>query len=182
MTETEAQKIDGRSREGRLAREAERQQANAQNEAAVRATVSAAEAVVETPTGKRITRDNRKGFGNQSQKLAYSDRVGYHRHWFNDTPGRIVGAQESGYTHVKDDATGKNLSHIVGVAASGGPLTAYLMEIPEEWWRDDMAEQEKINVAKEETIKRGARAGKSEDDKNFYPTAQGRQMQVITRR
>ena len=182
MTDTEAQRVDGRSREARMAREAERASLNANAEAAHTASVSAAEAVVETPTGKRITRDNRKGFGNQSQKLAYPDRIGYHRHWFNDTPGRIVGVQESGYTHVKDPVTGKNLSHIVGVAASGGPLTAYLMEIPEEWWKDDMAEQEKINLAKEETIKRGARAGTSEDEKTFYPSAQGRQMQVITRR
>jgi hypothetical protein len=182
MTEqTESPRIDGRSREARMAREAERIAANASNVEADRARLDAAETYVEGPDGKRITRDNRRGFGNQSQKLAYPPRIGYHRHHFNDTPGRIVGALKAGWTHVNDPETGKPIENVVGVAATGGGLKAFLMEIPEEWWKDDMAEIEKINAAKEETIKRGVKPSNQADANNFYDTAQGRHLQVTRR-
>jgi hypothetical protein len=180
MTEAET-RIDGRSREARMAREAERNAAIESQTQARQESLAAADIVIETPGGRRVTRDSRKAFGNQSQKLAYPNRVGYHRHWFNDTPGRVAGAAESGYTHVKDPVTGQNVSHVVGVANTGGALTAFLMEIPEEWWRDDMAEQEKVNVAKEEAIKGGAQAKDASDREKFYPTAQGRHIQVTRR-
>lgn len=182
MTETtESPRLDGRSREARVAREAERNAAASIANEANRARFEAAETFVEGPDGKRITRDNRRGFGNQSQKLAYPNRIGYHRHHFNDTPGRIVGALKAGWTHVVDPETGKPIENVVGVAATGGGLKAYLLEIPEEWWKDDMGEQEKLNAAKEETIKRGAKASNREDEKNFYDTAQGRHLQVTRR-
>src|ERR1041384_4296280 len=47
-------------------------------------------------------RAKRKPFGSQGQKLAYADRPGYHRHWFNDTPGRIMDAQSAAYDFVLD--------------------------------------------------------------------------------
>ncbi|ACI52206.1 conserved hypothetical protein [Gluconacetobacter diazotrophicus PA1 5] len=83
----------------------------------------------------------RKPFGTHEQKLAYPNRDGYHRHWFNDEPGRIARAQEAGYTQVMDDS-GKPVSMTVGVTRGGGPQIAYLMEIPEEWYREDMAAQD----------------------------------------
>ncbi|GBQ28586.1 hypothetical protein [Gluconacetobacter azotocaptans] len=89
------------------------------------------------PRGRNV----RKPFGTREQKLAYPDREGYHRHWFNDEPGRIARAQDAGYTQVDDDS-GKPVSMTVGVARGGGALIAYLMEIPMEWYREDMAAQE----------------------------------------
>jgi hypothetical protein len=47
-------------------------------------------------------RPARKPFGSMSLKLDYPQRDGFHRHWFNDIPGRIGRAQEAGYEHVKD--------------------------------------------------------------------------------
>lgn len=82
-------------------------------------------------------RRERKPFGTKEQRLAYADRAGYHRHWFNDEPGRLARALEAGYEHVKNDH-GQTVSTVVGTARGGGALHAYLMEIPEEWYREDM--------------------------------------------
>lgn len=99
-------------------------------------------------------RPNRKPFGALEQRLAYPQRDGFHRHWFNDIPGRVARAEEAGYSHVKD-AEGKNVCRLVGTADGGAPLHAYLMEIPEEWFQEDMAEQQRIVAEKEQAMKRG---------------------------
>jgi hypothetical protein len=100
-------------------------------------------------------RSNRRPFGARDQKLAYAARPGYHRHWFNDDPGRIDRAHEAGYEHVKDGQTGKNVSTVVGTARGGGSLVAYLMEIPEEWYREDMAAGESLVLARKREIETG---------------------------
>lgn len=84
----------------------------------------------------------RKPFGAREAKLKFPDRPGYHRHWFNDEPGRIIRAQEAGYEQVIDPRTGKPVCNVVGIGRGGGALTAFLMEIPEEWYREDMAAQD----------------------------------------
>lgn len=85
----------------------------------------------------------RKPFGTWDQKLAYPSREGFHRHWFNDEPGRIMRAKDAGYTHVNDEA-GKPVSTVVGIGRGGQPLVAFLMEILEEYYREDMAAQEQV--------------------------------------
>lgn len=124
---------------------------------------------VETEAPQR--KSTRKPFGRMQQKLAYPDRPGFHRHWFNDIPGRIVRAQEAGYDHVKDDE-GKNVSRIVGTAESGGPLHAFLMEIPEEWWKEDLAAEQAEVDRKEQSMKRGTPQGDA-NPKDFYVPGQG---------
>lgn len=113
-------------------------------------------------------RASRKPFGAMDQKLAYAQREGFHRHWFNDTPGRVARAIEAGYEHVKDMA-GKTVSRVVGTAEGGGPLTAFLMEIPEEWYKQDMAAQQKDIDLKEEAIRRGKFESK-EGDGRYIPS------------
>ncbi len=115
-------------------------------------------------------RPNRKPFGSLEQKLAYPARDGFHRHWFNDVPGRIQRAQEAGYEHVKDKED-KNVCKVVGTAEGGGPLHAYLMEIPEEWHQEDMAAQQQHIDEVEATIKRGEFESKEGDGR--YVPAQG---------
>lgn len=124
------------------------------------------ESQVEEGPGPR-PRTTRKPFGGMQQKLAYPDRPGFHRHWFNDVPGRISRAEEAGYEHVKNDE-GKNVSAVVGVAEHGGPLHAYLMEIPEEWWKEDMDATQRTVDEKEAAMKRG----QSQTEKSYVP-AQG---------
>lgn len=118
-------------------------------------------------------RAERKPFGTMEQKLAYPDRQGFHRHWFNDVPGRVTRALEAGYEHVKDNE-GKNVREIVGTAEGGGPLHAFLMEIPEEWYKEDMAAQQREINERENAITRGKVEGASPTEQNkFYVGGEG---------
>lgn len=96
----------------------------------------------------------RKPFGSLEQKLQYPNREGYHRHWFNDEPGRLVRAEEAGYTQVQDEK-GVPVSCVVGIGRGGHPLTAFLREIPEQWYREDMAAQEAVVMELMRQIRRG---------------------------
>lgn len=113
-------------------------------------------------------RQTRVPFGALDMKLAYPDREGYHRHWFNDVAGRIDRALKAGYEHVKDKE-GKNVTRLVGTAEGGGGLHAFLMEIPQEWYEEDMArEQAQVNE-REASIKRGAPQG-AEVERGYIPS------------
>ncbi|MDE2099602.1 MAG: hypothetical protein KGL39_20285 [Patescibacteria group bacterium] len=109
---------------------------------------------VQMPVTENRQRPSRKPFGSLELKLAYPPRAGFHRHWFNDVPGRIERALEAGYEHVKD-ASGKNVNKVVGTAEGGGALHGFLMEIPEEWFKADMAAQQKIVDDREQAMRRG---------------------------
>ena len=113
-------------------------------------------------------RPNRKPFGSLEQKLSYPAREGFHRHWFNEIPGRIPRALDAGYEHVKDK-DGKNVCRIVGTAEGGGPLHAYLMEIPEEWYKEDMRAAQAEIDEKEQAMLRGE-FEKSEGDGRYVPS------------
>jgi hypothetical protein len=108
----------------------------------------------------------RKPFGAMQQKLAYPERAGFHRHWFNNTAGRIQTAQEAGYEHVV--ANGKPVEKVVGTAEGGGPLNAFLMEIPQEWFEEDMAAQQREIDEKEKSIKERQFDGSRADQDSVY--------------
>jgi hypothetical protein len=127
--------------------------------------VSAGEAPAETGLPQR---PSRKPFGSMSLKLDYPQREGFHRHWFNDIPGRVARAQEAGYEHVKGNDQ-KNVSRIVGSAEGGGALTAFLMEIPEEWYQQDMASEQVVIDEKEAAIRQGT-LDKAEGDNRYVPS------------
>lgn len=115
-----------------------------------------------------VTRETRKPFGSQAQKLAYAQRPGYHRRWFNDVPGRIVDAQEAGFALVVGEDK-KNVSRPVGVNEAGGALIAYLMEIPQDWYDEDMArEQAKVDEV-DRAIRRGGIEGEPGKDGRYVP-------------
>ena len=122
---------------------------------------------IQADTGPR--KSVRKPFGAMTLKLAYPERPGFHRHWFNETVGRIQRAQEAGYEHVV--AEGKPVQKVVGTAEGGGALNAFLMEIPQEWYDEDMAAQQREIDDKEKAIKRGELEG--QDGDNRYVPAQG---------
>lgn len=122
---------------------------------------------------RRVSKETRRPFGSQSQKLAYEARAGYHRHWFNEIPGRIDDAITAGYTHV-EDKDGKKVCRVVGVNQAGGSLTSYLMEIPEEWYQEDMARQQKAIDDMDDAIRRGKVEEQPGD--NRYIPSQGIQI------
>ena len=132
--------------------------------------------------GIPVNRQNRKPFGNFEQKLAAPVREGYKRHWFNDEPGRIQRALEAGYTHVIDPLTKNPVNRVVGRADSV-PIVGFLMEIPQEWYDDDMAVYQKIIDEKEAGIKRGVVETNGKDSPQvFRAEAQGRRIQIQTPR
>lgn len=119
--------------------------AQARREAEVARALSGQAEQEYTPTDTLPRRERkpfvRKPFGNQEQKLAYPNREGFHRHWFNDEPGRIMRAREAGYEQVEDE-DGRPVSTVVGIGRGGQALVAFLMEIPQQWFEEDMAAQE----------------------------------------
>lgn len=121
---------------------------------------------------RRPSKDTRRPFGSSTQKLAYEPRAGYHRHWFNDEPGRIDQALAAGYTHV-EDKEGKKVVRVVGVNPAGGPLMGYLMELPEEWYQEDMAAGQKAVDVLDQSIRRGDVAGEVGKDGRYVPQNRG---------
>ena len=175
MSDETESRIDGRSREARAARQVAQPQPSADN---VPEVVEPAGEVAEG----RLTRSTRRPFGAMAQKLAYPPREGFHRHWFNDNPGRVEFAvEEAGYKHVIDPRTGKNVSRVVGTREGGAPITAFLLEIPQDWFNDDMKRYEEENAARDDAIRRGqVQAKNAQDQSRFYPSAQGRDIKFQT--
>ena len=121
------------------------------------------------PEGAEYNEDSRVPFGSNEERLGYEKREGYHRHWFNDSPGRLQRALKAGYKHVLDKETGKNVSVPVGVAPNGGVLMGFLMEIPLEWWKKDLAlGQERVDKT-DADIRRGNIQGKVGEDGRYVP-------------
>lgn len=117
-------------------------------------------------------RKTRKPYGAFQQKLALSLRSGYHRHWFNDVPGRVDEAKLSGWTHV-EDKDGRPIKRVVGKGRDTGAMYAYAMEIPDVFWEEDLAESDKRARAPMDAIKGNsvqAKPGeaKPEDNSKFY--------------
>lgn len=136
---------------------ASRRARRAAEEAARVEQISAAttgDAVDNAGDGRPRPKRKRKPFGNLEARLAYPDREGYHRHWFNDEPGRLLRAADAGYEQVRDES-GRPVSMVVGISRGGGPLTAYLHEIPQEDYDEDMAAQESVVHERLGQIERG---------------------------
>ncbi len=116
-------------------------------------------------------RKSRKPLGSFTQKLAYATRPGYHRHWFNDIPGRIDEAKISGWANVSDK--GQPVKRVVGTGRDKGALYAYLMEIPSVFWDEDMAAQFEraqapIDAIKSSPVQAKAGQSKAQDNEKFY--------------
>lgn len=116
-----------------------------------------------------INEDTRLPFGSAVQRLDYPPRVGFHRYWFNDSPGRLQRALAAGYKHVLD-ADGKIVHRPVGTnGPQGGVLTGYLMEIPESWWKKDLALAQKKVDQMDADIRRGNVEGEVGKDGRYVP-------------
>lgn len=117
-------------------------------------------------------RATRKPFGSLTQKLALAERPNYHRHWFNDVPGRIDEKKAQGWTHITDDK-GKPTRRVVGSGRDKGALYAYAMEIPLIFWEEDCQAKVDRNRAVLDDIKKSpikAKSGTSQpsDREKFY--------------
>lgn len=111
-------------------------------------------------------------FGTVEQTLAYPNRPGYRRYWFNDTPGRINRAKQAGYSHVIDPDTGNPVARITGQTEKGDGQNSFLMEIPMEWYQEDMERQAQERERALNDIRNG-RAGQGADDNRYIPQSRG---------
>ena len=111
-----------------------------------------AEILVQLPDGRVVDWESRRGFGATSQKLAYPERAGFHRHWFNDEPGRVDEARAAGYTPVLD-RDGKQVSRVVDKTTG---MLAYLHEVPQVWYEEDLKVAQRAADEKDAAILSGA--------------------------
>lgn len=120
-------------------------------------------------------RGARVPLGVRKQKLIAEKREGYVPRWINDDGDRIQQAIQGGWDFVlrdkkaTSDDLGNRISRSVGVKSAGGVLTAYLMEIREDWFIADQAEKQKSIDATENIIKRGALVQKPGEDGAYIP-------------
>lgn len=105
-------------------------------------------------------RRRRASVGGHALKLSAPVRPGHTRRWFNDNDNRIAQADELAYDFVHDpDAqstdTGSRVSRLVGTKPNGEPLRAYLMETPDEFYAEGVAEKEAHNRQIDDAILAG---------------------------
>ena len=117
-------------------------------------------------------RQIRRPLGTYAQKLALDRRPGYHRHWFNDQPGRVDEAVANGWAHVAD-REGKPLKRVVGSGRDRGALYAYAMEIPEVFWQEDMAArhadaQSRVDAIRQSPFRAKQGETTAQDQGKFY--------------
>lgn len=121
----------------------------------------------------RLRQQNRKEWGEFSQKLALPKREGYHTHWFNDVAGRIDEALASGWSHRINPRDGKPFHRVVGTGRDSKPLEAYAMDLPQVFWKEEMDARHELAAARVEGIKKRpavAQAGQAQasDAGKFY--------------
>lgn len=94
------------------------------------------------------------------QKLFAPQKKDFHRHWINDEDNRLEEMLDKGYVFVDDkdqvissDGIGARKSKLVGTKRAGGPLTAYLMETPEKFYREDQQEKESLIQSHESQVR-----------------------------
>lgn len=119
-------------------------------------------------------------FGSAQSKLSvFNTDPNYHYHWINDTPGRVQQAIAGGYEFVSAESvqlvpgvlptnsdSGDRVSAIVGTGEDNGPLRAYLMRIPLEWYEEKLArQQQRVDLA-DRAIRQGKTTG--QEGSNFY--------------
>ncbi len=130
------------------------------------------------PTSRDGTgRRKRVPLGTAQPKLVAAHRPGYVRRFVNDWPGRLARANVAGYEHVidenaeEDEGRASYRSEIVGVNEDGSPLKAYLMEIPEEYYREDQMEKDKPLAQFDEELRRGniREADQKDADRYYVP-------------
>lgn len=129
-------------------------------------------AIVQDVAAPEVSGSGRKDripLGRPRMKLNVKPREGYHRHWINDTPGRLEDAVNGGYSFVRNEIVGQGgdvsqvgglddrVSRVVGVAADGGPLRAYLMEMPQDMYEADQRAKMADIALTEDEIKRGVK-------------------------
>lgn len=131
-------------------------------------------------------RSKRVPLGVARSKLSVSSRPGFVRRWVNDTEGRLQMAQDGGYQFVENDSVkqigdadvdnvnrdlGARVSRVVDKTTG---QRAYLMEIEEEFYKED----QRAKSAKVEETDRRIKKGKLEEIEDGYVPDQGKGIRI----
>jgi len=115
------------------------------------------------------SRAERVPLGTAKSRLNFKPRKGYVRRVINDVEGRLQIAQEGGYQFVSDptinlgttDITNENCdlgSRVSRVVNPSSGTKGYLMEIKEEFYKEDQAMKARAIKETEDMMRRGAHA------------------------
>jgi hypothetical protein len=123
--------------------------------------------------GEETLREKRKEripLGIPRKKLDFPSRPGFVRRVIVDRPGRLEDAERAGYQFVTEatlhgDASPKDLTEresvdsritrVVGTHEDGRPMYGYLMEIPEELYKEDQRTKQAVIDKMEAAMRRG---------------------------
>lgn len=139
-------------------------------------------------TREATGRSTRVPLGVARSKLSVPVREGYVRRWVNDTEGRLMQAEQGGYQYATDQnlqigaADIDNVNRDLGARVSrvvdkSTGQKAYLMEIKEEFYREDQA----AKIAKVEEKDSLIKHGKLDDGESRYIPDKGRGISIETR-
>lgn len=133
-------------------------------------------------------RSTRVPLGVARSKLSVPKRPGYVRRWVNDSEGRLQMAEQGGYQFATDQELqigapdidnenrdlGARISRVVDKTTG---QKAYLMEIKEDFYREDQA----AKVKKVEEVDQRIKKGKLEEVDGGYVPDRGRGIHIETR-
>lgn len=133
-------------------------------------------------------RNSRVPLGVARAKLSVPERPGYVRRWVNDTEGRLLQAEQGGYQYAADQSLqigavdvdnvnrdlGARISRVVDKSTG---QKAYLMEIKEDFYKEDQASKAERIAATDKLIK----DGKLDDGEDRYIPDKGKGISIETR-
>ena len=124
---------------------------------------------VESRSPRKQDRQERVPLGTIRTKLAVDPIEGYIMRWINDRDARIANAELGGYEFITYEElgdrtigeynavpdsmeTGAKVSKVVGKDDNGAPLTAFLMKIKKEWYKEDQKKKSDFIDATEQGL------------------------------
>lgn len=124
------------------------------------------------PWEGRKRKRNRADLSSEAQlRLRAEKRPGFVRRWVNDADGRVQHFQENLDYEIARNEKGEAISTLVGSDGKGSGMRAYLMETPEDWYRE--SQEEKRSLIKDPSKMKEAQAGEGEyipsDPRNGKP-------------
>lgn len=122
------------------------------------------------------------------QRLVVKQKEGFYRYFVNDDGRRIDSFLQMGYYFVQENQSGEYTptedlgSRVfvrVGTKAGGGVLNAYLMEIPEELYRETQNIKEQELLGLENQIRRGEGGGQGRLEQAYNPNPHGNNINEV---
>lgn len=120
-------------------------------------------------------------------KLAAPKRDGFVRRFVNDKGNRLAELQEIGYTFVEETGIathgpGTRVNRLAGTQDGGAPLKTYLMEIPEEFYREDLADKDEALKEFDQAINEGRDPSGETDPRHSYRPGEVRHSSISIER